>query len=163
IYIKEILTRIQLVLAKKQREGMEGRTSRASFSGNLSEMGLVDLLSTIDLGRKSGVLDVEAAGGKATIFFRDGRVVDARCGRYAGAAAVYRMLVWNEGQFEIRFGNSTIEDVIDLSTQGLLMEGMRRLDEWQRLQEQLPPLDSVYDVDTKELASRLGEIPDEVN
>ena len=34
-------------------------------------------------------------------------------------------------------------DVIELSTQGLLMEGMRRVDEWGRLLEQLPPLDPV--------------------
>lgn len=163
IYIKEILTRIQLVLAKKQREGMEGRTSHASFTGLLSEMGLVDLLSTIDLGRKSGVLDIEGPPGKGTIFFREGRVVDARTGRYSGANAVYRMLVWNEGRFEIRFGPCAVDDVVEMSTQGLLMEGMRRLDEWQRLQEQLPPLDSVYEVNTRELAARLGEIPDEVN
>lgn len=163
IYIKEILTRIQLVLARKQREGMEGRTSKASFSGLLGEMGLVDLLTTIDLGRKSGVLDITGPNGKGVVFFRDGRVVDARCGRYTGAAAVYRMLVWNEGRFEIRFGPCAAEDVVDMSTQALLMEGMRRLDEWQRLQEQLPPLDAVYDVDVRELAARLGEIPDEVN
>ncbi len=162
IYIKEILTRIQLVLAKKQREGMESRTTRASFTGLLSEMGIVDLLSTIDLGRKSGVLELEGST-KGTIYFRDGRVVDAKCGLYSGANAVYRMLVWNEGRFEIRFGPCATDDVIDMSTQGVLMEGMRRLDEWQRLQEQLPPLDTVYEVDAKELSVRLGEIPDEVN
>ncbi len=162
IYIKEILTRIQLVLAKKRREGMEGRGSRASFTGLLSEMGPIDLLSTIDLGRKSGVLEIEGAS-KGTIWFRDGRVVDAKCGNYAGANAVYRMLVWNDGRFEIKFGSCTVDDAIDMSTQGMLMEGMRRLDEWQRLQEQLPPLDTVYEVDSKELATRLGEIPDEVN
>jgi CheY-like chemotaxis protein len=162
IYIKEILTRIQLVLAKKQREGMEGRNNRASFTGLLSEMGLVDLLSTIDLGRKSGVLELEGSS-KGTIYFREGRVVDAKCGLYTGANAVYRMLVWNEGRFEIKFGACSVDDTIDMSTQGVLMEGMRRLDEWQRLQEQLPPLDTVYEVDAKELSARLGEIPDEVN
>lgn len=164
IYIKELLTRIDLVLARKRREGMEqGRTSRASFSGLLSEMGLVDLLSTIDLGRKSGVAEFQGSSGQGTLMFRDGSVVDARAGRYTGGAAVYRMLHWTDGDFEIRFGPCSVEDVIGIPTQGLLMEGMRRLDEWQRLTEQLPPLHDVYEVDTRELASRLGEIPDEVN
>ncbi len=163
IYIKEILTRIQLVLAKKQRDSMEARSSRASFSGLLSEMGLVDLMSTIDLGRKSGLLEIHGPSGKGAVQFRDGRVVEARCGRYVGAAAVYRMLVWNDGRFEIRFGPCAVDDSVDMSTQGLLMEGMRRLDEWQRLQEQLPPLDQVYEVNARELSARLGEIPDEVN
>jgi hypothetical protein len=54
-------------------------------------------------------------------------------------------------------------DVIQRTNQALLMEGMRRVDEWGRLLEQLPPLDTVFEVDFEELAERLGEIPDEVN
>ena len=50
-----------------------------------------------------------------------------------------------------------------MSTQGLLMEGMRRLDEWGRLLEQLPPLDAVFEIDETELRERLAEIPDEIN
>jgi len=163
IYLREIITRIQLVLAKKQREGMEGRTSRASFTGLLSEMGLVDLLSTIDLGRKSGVLELEAPQGRGLVFFRDGRVVDAKINKISGASAVYRMLLWTDGRFEIRFGPCSANEVIEMSTQGLLMEGMRRIDEWQRMREQLPPLDSVFEVDVPEVLARIGEIPDEIN
>src|SRR6185503_2400359 len=48
-------------------------------------------------------------------------------------------------------------------TQGLLMEGMRRVDEWGRLLEQLPPLTTVFDVDHAQLLERLNEIPDELN
>jgi hypothetical protein len=54
-------------------------------------------------------------------------------------------------------------DVIALSSQALLMEGMRRLDEWGRLLEQLPPLESRFEVVYHELAERLGELPDELN
>jgi hypothetical protein len=43
------------------------------------------------------------------------------------------------------------------------MEGMRRLDEWGRLQEQLPSMSTVFDVNHDELAQRLAEIPDEIN
>ena len=53
--------------------------------------------------------------------------------------------------------------MIATSTQGLLMEGMRRVDEWGRLSEQLPSLDVVFDVDHETLVERLTEIPDELN
>ena len=43
------------------------------------------------------------------------------------------------------------------------MEGMRRLDEWGRLLEQLPPLESVFEVNDEELLRRLAELPDEIN
>ena len=50
-----------------------------------------------------------------------------------------------------------------MSSQGLLMEGMRRLDEWSRLFEQLPSLTHRFEVDTIELAARLGDVPDDNN
>ena len=43
------------------------------------------------------------------------------------------------------------------------MEGMRRVDEWGRLCEQLPPLTTVFEVDHEQLLERLNEIPDELN
>jgi len=46
-----------------------------------------------------------------------------------------------------------------MSSQGLLMEGMRRLDEWSRLFEQLPPLTHRFEIDTIELAGRLETSP----
>jgi hypothetical protein len=54
-------------------------------------------------------------------------------------------------------------EVISMSSQGLLMEGMRRLDEWSRMLEQLPSLTHRFEVDTAELAGRLGEVPDDNN
>src|SRR5262249_58900276 len=42
-------------------------------------------------------------------------------------------------------------------------EGVRRVDEWGRVVEQLPTLETVFEVDYRELADRLGEIPDEIN
>ena len=43
------------------------------------------------------------------------------------------------------------------------MEGMRRVDEWGRLCEQLPPLATVFEIDHEQLLERLNEIPDELN
>ena len=43
------------------------------------------------------------------------------------------------------------------------MEGMRRVDEWGRLCEQLPPLTTLFEIDHPELLDRLSEIPDELN
>ncbi len=43
------------------------------------------------------------------------------------------------------------------------MKGMRRLDEWGRLLESPPPLQTVFQVNSDELLERLNEIPDELN
>ncbi len=166
IYIKEIVTRVKILLQKKQRQSFEDtkRESRTKFAGALSDMAVVDLIQTIEISRKTGVIHfVHPDNKRGAIYFRNGKVIDAELGRLTGEAAVYRLLIWNDGDFEVDFKNVRRKDVIELSSQGLLMEGMRRVDEWGRLCEQLPPLDTTFEVDYRELAERLAEIPDEIN
>ena len=164
IYIKEIVTRIKILLEKKEKESLERRDPRSKFSGDLADMGVVDLIQTIEIGRKTGIIHFSRGGNEVgRVYFRNGKVIDAELGKLTGERAVYRLMVWNEGTFVIEFVNLDRPDVIELSSQGLLMEGMRRVDEWGRLLEQLPPLDTCFVVDHTELSERLAEIPDEIN
>lgn len=164
IYIKEIVTRVRILLQKVQRERIKRRDSRTKFEGSLADMAVVDLVQTIEISRKSGVIhfsDLEGVTG--AVYFRDGKVIDAELGRLKAENAIYRLLIWSEGEFEVEFKSIHREEAIHLSNQGLLMEGLRRMDEWGRLLEELPPLTSVFEVDYRELSDRLSEIPDEVN
>ncbi|HYQ82020.1 MAG TPA: response regulator, partial [Anaeromyxobacteraceae bacterium] len=164
IYIKEIVTRVKILLQKKEKERLEKKDQKASFSGNLSDMGVVDLVQTLEMGKKSGALHIQGALGQhAVLWFRDGKILDCELGKLAGENAFYRLLNWQEGEFAIEFKPIEREERIAVSTQGLLMEGMRRIDEWGRIVEQLPPLDRVFEIDYRLLADRLAEIPDDVN
>ena len=164
IYVEEIVTRVRILLQRKEKERLERKDARASFAGNLSEMGLVDLVQTLELGRKSGALQVGGPGGRqATVYFRDGRVIDCELGRIQGEAAFYRLLNWSDGTFSIEFRPVERAERISASNQALLMEGIRRIDEWGRIVEQLPPLDRAVEIDYALLGDRLAEIPDDVN
>jgi len=164
IYIKEIVTRINILLQKRQRAHFEERKDGVRFAGRVADMPVVDVIQTIEVSRKSGVIQFGADRQRtAAIYFRDGRVIDAEAGTLQGEDAVYRLLTWSEGEFEVVFRTVRRREVITTSSQGLLMEGMRRLDEWSRLLEQLPPLTHRFEVDTPELAARLGEVPDDNN
>jgi CheY-like chemotaxis protein len=165
IYIKEIGIRVRTALQRVERERLESRREgRTKFAGDLSDIGVVDLVQTIDLNRKSGIVHiVNRDGRRGAIFFREGRVIDAEVGRLSGAEAMYRLFSWSDGQFEVEFKPIRRRDVIDLPSAALLMEGMRRLDEWTRLLENLPALDSVVEVDVHVLAEQLVDLPDEMN
>jgi DNA-binding response OmpR family regulator len=153
IYIKEVTTRLRMLVQRKQRERLEKKdTARTKFTGHLADMAVVDLFQTIEISRKSGTIQFETELGEATIWFRDGSVIDAEMGRLQADQAVYRLLGLNDGSFAVEFKPINRNAVIQDSTQGLLMEGMRRVDEWGRLLEQLPPLDSVLCVDRAALA-----------
>lgn len=188
IFVRELITRIQLVFARRTQEGIATKqtaTGRTRFAGALADMGVVDLLQTFEVSRKSGIAHLynDETSAHAKIWFRDGKVVDAALwpegvaegaadapgvsatttGQLIGEEAIYRTFVWSEGRFEVEFCKVEVDDVIEASTQGVLMEGMRRLDEWQRLLEVLPPLESVFEIHSEELLARLSEIPDELN
>jgi DNA-binding response OmpR family regulator len=164
IYIKEIVTRINILLAKRQRQFLDLRKDGTRFAGRVADMPVVDVIQTIEVSRKSGVIQFVAGPTRqAAIYFRDGKVIDAESGTLQGEDAVYRLLTWSDGEFEVEFRTVRRREAISTSSQGLLMEGMRRLDEWSRLLEQLPPLTHRFEIDFGELSTRLGEVPDDNN
>ena len=166
IFVRELIARVNLLLARRTQERMATAmpmSRRTRLSGSLEDMGVVDLLQTFEISRKTGVGKIANGRREARIYFRDGKVVDAELGRLRGEEAVYRALIWTAGTFEVDFCPIDREDIIPTSTQGLLMEGMRRLDEWGRLLEQLPPLATIFEVDHEQLVERLNEIPDDLN
>ena len=165
IYIKEIGIRVRTALQRAERERMESRREgRTRFAGDLADVGVVDLVQTIELNRKSGIIHiVNRDNRRGSMFFRDGKVVDAEVGRLSGASAVYRLFSWSEGQFAVEFKQIRRHDVVDTPMAPLLMEGMRRLDETTRLLENLPAAKAVLEVDCRVLAEELAELPDEMN
>ncbi len=165
IYIKEIGIRVRTALQRAERERMESRREgRTRFAGDLSDVGVVDLVQTIELNRKSGIIHiVNRDNRRGSIFFRDGKVIDAEVGRLSGAHALYRLFSWSEGQFAVEFKQIRRHDVIDVPMAPLLMEGMRRLDESTHLLETFPGPTSVLEVDCRVLAEELAELPDEMN
>jgi CheY-like chemotaxis protein len=165
IFVRELIARVNMLLARRTHDTMATsvQSRRTHFSGSLEDMGVVDLLQTFEVSRKSGIARVYDGKREARIFFRDGKVIDAELGKLRGEEAVYRGLILSGGNFEVEFRGIPNEDVISTSTQGILMEGMRRVDEWGRLLEQLPPLETVFEVDHVQLMERLNEVPDELN
>ncbi|MGB9340521.1 MAG: DUF4388 domain-containing protein [Polyangiales bacterium] len=167
IYIREVIARVGIELARQARAGLAHRSddSRTRFSGSLSEMSVVDLLQTIDVSRKSGVLTLVAADGQeGMISFDSGAVINATVDDLVGEDAVYRHLLWREGTFDLEFRRVSLsERTVHRTTQALLMEGMRRLDEWSRLSELLPPFETVLEVDPELLRQGLRDMPDAQN
>jgi CheY-like chemotaxis protein len=167
IFVRELIARVNLLLAKRTQENIAASKSTTSgrtlFTGSTQDMAVVDLLQTFEVSRKSGVVHLRGGPHEAHIYFKDGKVIDAELGRLRGEEAIYRALIWNEATFEVEFKAISGDDVIGGSTQAILMEGMRRVDEWGRLCEQLPPLSTVFEIDHEQLLERLNEIPDELN
>ncbi len=162
LLIKELVTRVRLLLERRETQRNAQRESPAALTGTLGELGLVDLFQSLDNWRKSATVSCESEGRAAVVWVRDGQVIDAAAAPLSGEAAFYRVLNWETGSFRVEFGAVAREAVLDLGTAGLLMEAMRRVDELGRALETLP-LDTRLAVEIAVLAQKLGELPDEVN
>jgi hypothetical protein len=66
------------------------------------------------------------------MFFVSGQCKHARLGSLEGDEAVYQVVNWADGEFEIDFNAVSDRTTTTRSTTGLLMEAMRLLDEANR-------------------------------
>ncbi len=166
IFVRELLARVSLIFARRTQESMarvQLGGGKTHFAGTIRELTVIDLLQTFEVSRKSGTIHLQNGKHAAHIYFRDGKAVDAEVGLLRGEEAIYRVLVWSDADFEVDFDTPQNEDIVVGSTQAVLMEGMRRVDEWGRVSEELPPLATVLELDNELLVQRLSEIPDELN
>jgi hypothetical protein len=104
------------------------RTSRG-VSGSLSEMTLPDIVQIIFYGKKTGKLNVRSNGEAGEIHFMGGNVADAMLGQLRGTDAFYAMMRFKHGDFGLDPTYVPTERLIHESSEALLLEGMRRLDE----------------------------------
>jgi CheY-like chemotaxis protein len=132
-FLKEATRRIKRTVDRIALEKMaKTAPSDGVVRGNLSQMNVIDLMQSLEMGRKSCQLKLNNEGEKCEVFFAEGQVKHATYGSLVGDQAVFKVLRWTGGNFELNFEGKTDKETTQLNTQGLLMEGLRLLDESQR-------------------------------
>ena len=132
-FVREVTSRIKRVVDKIALEKMaRAAPGESVVRGNLQQMSTMDLFQSLELGHKTCRLTLSNNGERCDMYFNDGQVNHAVCGSMRGDEAVFKVLSWGDGYFEIDFSGSSSEQSTTRSTQGLLMEGLRMLDEANR-------------------------------
>jgi len=132
-FLKDATRRVKRMIDRIALEKMaKTAPSDGIVRGNLSQMNVIDLMQSLEMGRKSCQLSLANDGEKCVVFFVEGQVKHATYGSLVGDEAVFKVLRWTGGNFELDFEGKTDKETTQLNTQGLLMEGLRLLDESQR-------------------------------
>jgi CheY-like chemotaxis protein len=132
-FLKDAVARIKRVLDKIALEKMAREASEdGSLRGSLEQMNVIDLIQSLEMGRKTCLLTLTRAGDRCALYVSEGQITHASYGSLIGDEAVYKALTWQEGSFHIDFKGRSSEQTTNRSTQGLLMEGLRLLDESNR-------------------------------
>ena len=129
-FLKDATRRIKRMIDRIALEKMaKTAPSDGVVRGSLAQMNVIDLMQSLEMGRKSCQLSLSNEGDKCEVFFAEGQVKHATYGSLVGDEAVFKVLRWTGGNFQLDFEGKTDKETTQLNTQGLLMEGLRLLDE----------------------------------
>lgn len=132
-FLKDLVRLAKKVVDRLHLEKLQQHASRPGvIQGRLEEMGITDLMQSLEMGQKSCRLTLSRGSEQCELFFVVGQCKHAQLGALEGDPAVYEAVNWTEGEFEIDFSAASDRTTTTRSTTGLLMEAMRLLDEANR-------------------------------
>ena len=149
---------LKLIAGDAPKEGMDvkrelenvaqaRRTSQQrTMSGAIDEVPLPDLLQLFGTSKKSGVLVIRTDDDVGKIYLKKGQISFAIINDLDDVQplkSLYRMLTWAKGLFDLEPPEEReFPNEMNSSVQEVLMEGMRQLDEFNRIRDDLPDLSS---------------------
>lgn len=103
-----------------------------AIRGDLKDMSLMNLLQFVSQGRQNNAIYMVREGVEGVIYFQDGDPMHATVGSLVGNEAVYQLLNWTEGTFEVSEIETIPRQTINTTWNHLVLEEMRRSAERRR-------------------------------
>ena len=123
------------------------------MEGLLQDFRLTELIQLFELSRKTGALELTPIGYQAPpssashpappigrIFFVDGTVTGSQLLALQGEDALFSLFLWQAGTFQFVENLRAPNRTINQTNESLLMEGVRRIDEWSSILKHIPTL-----------------------
>lgn len=127
-----VAARINRAIRSQTRRGTADRPA-GEFSATFDVFSFLDLIQMLGQGLKSVRIELSRPGERARIYMHKGRLVHAELGSATGESVVHDVISWeDEGEFKVVEEKNFPTPTIEVSTESVLMEGLRRLDESRR-------------------------------
>jgi len=120
------------LLAEEIINILKNRTNRKKhpgFTGGFNSMKMVDIIQINCLLQKKGLLRVHSGSNSGKIYFAGGEVVHAETKQINGEEALYHIIDWGSGDFELTDQVSPAKQTINKTWEFLLIEHSRRSDD----------------------------------
>src|SRR4028118_1717331 len=102
------------------------------LEGDLGEFGLVDIIQLIDLGKKTGGIEIHARRGSEQfdgwLYFNEGKICAAQLGALVGEEAGYTLFTCTAGPFKLHERIALPPSNGRISNEIAIMEGIGRQD-----------------------------------
>lgn len=161
-YTEEVVARIEMLLSETEVVEETRQSMEHGFAGSLSEMNLLDLIQTLEVGDKSAILRLSRNGQDGIVYVENGMVRDALMENLKPDHALKNMLTWIDGKFFVEIQPITREPSIKLSNKEIFEYATKKIHEYRQLANQLPPLDTYLKLDPHSSINALSEEEREV-
>lgn len=101
----------------------------SGFKGAVAGLSLTDVIQLKGHNKYTGAISVEYGDSHGVIYFVDGEIIHAEQGEESGEQAIYEIIKWPGGSFNIHPEMTSNVCTIHYRTDFLLLEALRRLDE----------------------------------
>ncbi|NTV49304.1 MAG: DUF4388 domain-containing protein [Geobacteraceae bacterium] len=101
----------------------------SGFKGSVAGLSLTDVIQLKGHNKYTGAISVEYGDSQGVIYFVDGEIIHAVQGDESGEQAIYEIIKWPGGMFNIHPEMTSNVCTIHYRTDFLLLEALRRLDE----------------------------------
>ena len=121
----------RVLIDRVQNNALRAGNITSGMNGKLSDINTVELFQLVNSGAKTGKIDFIFDECKAVVLFHEGEIVYCKCGDLEGKDAIFSILTKQDGQFSFTKGLSKEEKEFPVlgGFMGLIMEGLRRIDE----------------------------------
>ena len=117
---------------------INGDFMKATLTGTLSQMPLLEILNLLNSGKKTGKLLVRNKNTKGEIYFREGEVVHSACCSYMSEHAILNILAWTDGTFSFEANVLAAEISITIPTKTLLLQTAQNVQDWGDIKKIIP-------------------------
>ena len=156
-YVEEVIARIEMLLTETEVVEETRRSLEHGFSGSLSEMNLVDLIQTLEVGDKSAVLRLSRNGQEGVVYVDHGQVFDVSMDALEPNHALESMLTWIDGNFMVEIQPVSRDRMINFTNKEIFEYGTKKIHEWRQIANQLPQLDGILRLAQGEGENALAE------
>jgi len=149
---REALARFQILISEFDFITSRSKPKNKHFSGKLSEFSVVEIIQTLEIAKKTGILYLKNSEEQGRISLFDGEITDAKFRKFDVTLAVQRLLVWNDGNF--RFEKEAVqgERIFKHSTAVLAGRALIYKSQWDSFSKELPSLNTLVQLDKSSIS-----------
>ncbi len=128
---EDTLDEVKGILIKSEKN-KNNLLSRVGFEGNLKDMSVIEVIQTLDINEKTGILRITSGDDVGYIYFFKGKMQKAKALNLKDELAIFRIMQWRDGIFIFQNKTHGVEKTIKKADQEIVLEGVQRLDDISR-------------------------------